>query len=99
MSKVVIINEECHGFIGVAKNFESAAKWMIEHHWIEPFTEMWFGYDEEMNYIFSSVKKEADKRNISWEDYVLNSCVNQDDDALERMGIYLHEEELIGSED
>lgn len=98
MSKIVIINEECHGFIGVAKDFKSAAKWMIEHHWVEPFTEMWDGWDENGQNIYTTVKEKADECDITWEELVIDSCVNQDDDVLERMGIYLHEEELIGSE-
>lgn len=32
--KVIVISEECHGFIGIAKNMDSAFRFLIEENWI-----------------------------------------------------------------
>ena len=38
--KVIVINEECHGFIGVAKDMESAFQFLIDDKWITENTEL-----------------------------------------------------------
>ena len=35
--KVIIIHEENHGFIGVAKDMDSAFRFLIEENWVEDF--------------------------------------------------------------
>lgn len=35
--KVIIINEENHGFIGVAKNMDSALRFLVEENWVDDF--------------------------------------------------------------
>jgi uncharacterized Fe-S radical SAM superfamily protein PflX len=37
---VISINEECHGFIGLAKDFESAKDFLIRHGWIDECLEI-----------------------------------------------------------
>ena len=34
MKKVIIINEECHGVIGVAKDMRGVFAFLLEHNWI-----------------------------------------------------------------
>ena len=39
--KVITISEECHGFIGVAKDMPSAFKMLVKEHWVNPLTEFY----------------------------------------------------------
>lgn len=36
--KVIRIHEECHGFIGIAKNMDSAFRFLVEKNWLD---ELW----------------------------------------------------------
>lgn len=38
--KVIVIYEECHGFIGVAKDMKSAFQFLIDNKWIHENTEL-----------------------------------------------------------
>lgn len=40
MEKVIIINEECHGFIGVAHNVPSIIDFLVENGWLQKGTEI-----------------------------------------------------------
>lgn len=37
---VISISEECHGFIGLAKDFESAKDFLLRHGWIDECLEI-----------------------------------------------------------
>ena len=39
--KVIVINEEAHGIIGIALNYYNAVKWLIGNDWIDNNTEVW----------------------------------------------------------
>lgn len=39
--KVVVVKEEVHGVICVAKDYASAIKWLIDNEWITEYTEFW----------------------------------------------------------
>ena len=39
--KVVLINEDNHGQIGVALNYYHAVTWLIGNNWIDDYTEVW----------------------------------------------------------
>lgn len=48
---VISISEECHGFIGLAKDFESAKDFLFKHGWIDEHFELcndgkWYYIDE-----------------------------------------------------
>ena len=45
--KVITISEECHGFIGIAKDMPSAFNMIISEHWVNPQTEF---YDSNEGY-------------------------------------------------
>lgn len=47
--KVISISEECHGFIGLAKDFESTKKFLLEHGWIDECLEI--SKDNKWHYI------------------------------------------------
>jgi hypothetical protein len=40
---VVFIEEENHGFIGMAKDFHSAIDFLINRNWLSDSTECWWG--------------------------------------------------------
>lgn len=39
MNTCIVINEECHGFIGVAKDYQSAIDFLIADDWLTENTE------------------------------------------------------------
>jgi hypothetical protein len=39
--KVIAIWEECHGFIGIAKDMPSAFEMLVKEHWVNPLTEFY----------------------------------------------------------
>ena len=44
--KIILINEECHGFIGVAKDYNAALRFLIDKGWLADYTEIYVGdYD------------------------------------------------------
>ena len=36
--KVVMINEECHGFIGLAKDVRAAINYLVDNNWLDERT-------------------------------------------------------------
>lgn len=38
---VIIINEDLHGTLGVAKDYPSAVKWLIKQYWIDDYIDCW----------------------------------------------------------
>lgn len=40
MDNVIVINEECHGFIGVARDVPSAIDFLWTHDWLNGYTEI-----------------------------------------------------------
>ena len=45
METVVLIYEDNHGVIGVAEDYESALKFLLDDHWINDSTEIYLGFD------------------------------------------------------
>lgn len=42
MQSVVVINEECHGFIGIAKDFKNAIYFLIDNGWLNGATDVYY---------------------------------------------------------
>lgn len=42
--KVVVINEDCHGDIGIAANYPYAIDFLIEKDWLSGNTEVWINH-------------------------------------------------------
>lgn len=36
--KVIMINEECHGFIALAKDVRTAVNYLVDNHWLDERT-------------------------------------------------------------
>lgn len=39
--KIILVNEECHGLIGVAKDYSAAVRFLIDKDWLNDYTEIW----------------------------------------------------------
>ena len=39
--KAIVINEDNHGFIGLAKDYPRAVKFLIDNGWLDDYTEVW----------------------------------------------------------
>jgi hypothetical protein len=51
MEKVIIINEDSHGFIGIAKDIESAFHFLLQDSWITECTEFPINYDDDSAFL------------------------------------------------
>lgn len=43
---IVVINEENHGLLGVARDYISAIDFLVRDDWLDRFTEMWDDYKD-----------------------------------------------------
>lgn len=46
MKTVILIHEDNHGLIGVAKDYKSALMFLLNEHWIDDYTEIYVEDDE-----------------------------------------------------
>lgn len=51
MKYVIVIREECHGFIGVAKDIESAFHFLLRDGWITECTQFPIDYDDDSMFL------------------------------------------------
>lgn len=42
--KVIIINEDLHGFIGLATNYSCAIDFLVKENWLNENTEIWVNH-------------------------------------------------------
>lgn len=76
MSKsVIIINEECQGFIGVAKDIKSAFQYLLNYNWITEKTDFLINADDNSEFVHLKHLKERFKCDnlldilvLMWED-------------------------------
>ena len=45
--KAIVINEDNHGFIGLAKDYPRAVKFLIDNGWLDDYTEVWVQDNED----------------------------------------------------
>lgn len=90
MKKVILINEENHGLIGVANNYYNAVKWLIEDGWLISFSEIWVEDDrwERIVNIFGE----------NWEDLMLNEWDLDKFNELFQCSFSLDLVDIIGAE-
>lgn len=55
--KVIVINEETHGIIGIALNYYNAVKWLIEQNWLNDAVEVWRKCSNDGWYDWISIKE------------------------------------------
>ena len=91
MKTVILINEDNHGLIGVAKDYKSALMFLLNEHWIDDYTEICIGdYSLEWKRVSDVFGEEWLDKMMGWD--VLN--FNKYWEGSFRLSI----EEVIGTE-
>ena len=72
---VIVINEECHGDIGIAANYHYAINFLIEKDWLNGNTEVWINHhDFLLKEVFDDWRKEIKSWDIKkFNDFFCNS--------------------------
>jgi hypothetical protein len=93
--QVFIIDEECHGSIGVATSPKSAMRWLIEQGWIEEYSEYGIWDGEKWEHI--PVAEYCEQNGIAdWQQWLMD---NASVEFLENgFLIYLREHDLAETE-
>ena len=84
--KVIVIHEENHGFIGIAKNMDSAFRFLIEEGWID---DLW----DNMKQTYVSPKKLYYRYNVDNLFDLLKAMYRADDNAFD--GLFYFAEETV----
>lgn len=58
MKNVIVINEECHGFIGIAKDMRNAFQYLLNHNWITEKTDFPIDADDDSQFVHLKDLKE-----------------------------------------
>ena len=94
--KVITINEENHGQIGIALNYYNAVKWLIENSWLDDTVEVWRKPADDDFYDWISIKKVYGENYAN--DILNNWDINTFNEAFE--GTFLLQfVDVIGTED
>ena len=88
--KVITINEECHGFIGIADTKEHAIDFLVDKNWLSEHTELPYFDEEDKTWKDRSVKE---KLGENWKDILKNSDIEQMNELLD--DAFLIEEEHV----
>ena len=88
--KVINIDEECHGHIGIATNFETTVDFLVKKGWLTWYSEVYTDSGE-----WKSMK---DLLGEEWEKKVRSWTLNQFNDVFEG-SFYLREEPLYDGTD
>lgn len=81
---VIIINEECHGFIGVARDVPSAIDFLWQHDWLSEYTEIPLVHE------WASVKSVYGEE---WREYFKSRTLDELQDIFDGC-FYFYEEKL-----
>ena len=81
---VIVINEECHGFIGVAHDIPSAIDFLYQKNWLNEYTEIYFAHELlSVRSVYGENWREYFKeRTLDELQYIFDGC------------FYLHEEKV-----
>lgn len=96
--QVYIIDEECHGAIGVATSPLSAVNWLIDEDWITGFSEFAEYHGEGIGWTYTPLNEYAKAQGYgdNWEQFLRD---NVDDHFLEdHFLIYLRQVDLADEE-
>lgn len=89
MQKVIVVNEENHGFLCVAKDFQSAVDYLIKNYWIDEGTEVYNDADRKWMRLDEFLGK-------SWEKEVRNLSRESFEELFED-DFYLDDREIYGT--
>ena len=92
--KVVVINEDNHGFIGVAKDLHSAIHFLINEHWITECSEVWHSETKDWKPLSYHIEESSFTNMI---DFLYNK-VDNDQDFFDDW-FYFEEEEVYETKD
>lgn len=81
---VIVINEECHGFIGVAHDVPSIIDFLYQNDWLNKYTEIYF--EDELSSV-QSVYGE------NWREYFKERTLDELQDIFDGC-FYFHEEKV-----
>lgn len=68
--KIITINEESHGYVGLAKNYYSAVAFLLSNGWLTEYDEVW----DELN---SKWVRVCDILGENWVDKILSWDIGQ----------------------
>lgn len=86
--KVITINEESHGYIGLAKDYYSAVSFLINEYWLTADDEIW---DEDKK----TCRQVKDVLGEEWIDKILSWDIENFNEFFGIGSIYLAEEEVV----
>lgn len=89
--KVILVSEDNHGLICVAKDYYSAFNFLVNERWIEDNTEIYNGGDEEWRDIYVRVKE---KLGENWVDDMATWGIERFNDFWDG-SFYLDEVEIV----
>lgn len=84
--KVILVNEDNHGLLTMAKDYKAALDYLLDNHWIEDNTEVW---DERVN----GWIKLKDAQGEDWFDDMCRWTINEFNDYWDG-SYYLKEVEV-----
>ena len=84
--KIILVNEECHGLIGVAKDYRAAIRFLIDKDWLNDFTEIWV-----RDYEYERL---SEKLGEDWVDTMTENWNINDFNDFWEGSFYLEEEDL-----
>lgn len=94
--KVITINEDNHGQIGIALNYYNAVKWLIENNWLDDTVELWYKFSGNDDGDWISIKVVYGENYAN--DILNNWDINTFNEAFE--GTFLLQSvDVIGTED
>ena len=91
MNKVILINEDNHGLIGVANNYYNAVKWLTENGWLNSFDYIWVE-DDRWETIINTFGE-------NWKDLMLNEWDINKFNKVFQENLLLESINLIGAEE
>lgn len=89
--KVLLIWEDYHGVLGVAKNVDSAISFLIKEKWLREDTGIWHEHKDE--WVLEPIK---DVYGNDWEQFLRSLTVEQFNEIWESC-FSLQEEEVFGT--
>lgn len=90
MQTVVLIEEENHGMIGVAKDYPSAIDFLVNQGWLDESFEVWVDNED---YLTQTIK---DKLGENWKEIILSWDTEQFGNFFDG-SFYLNIEEVYGA--
>lgn len=78
--KVITINEECHGYIGIADTKEHAIDFLVDEDWLSEYTGLSYFDEEDKKWKERTIKE---KLGENWKDILKNSDIEQMNDLLD----------------